>query len=504
MPKFPSFPATAPEVGRPDILLERASKAQREGRPDEAIPLFRRALAIDPTNIIALNSLAIACGEAGDLQNAIEQFDNSLRIDPDQPATWQNRGIALSRAGRINDAIACFDRIIALRPDYGPGYVLRADALYFMGRFEDALAAYDKVLPLMPNDAPVAANRGAALQGCGRFSEALQEYDRAISLNPDYAMARANKGILLMLLGDFPNGFRLFEWRWRVFPPSFKRPMTQPPWLGETDIAGKTLFIYGEQGYGDMLQCCRYAGVAAKAGARVVFETERPLFALMETLDGVAELIPEGAPTPEYDVHCPIMSLPLAFGTTVATIPAQVPYLKANPDASAKWREKLAGLPGRRIGLVWAGGARIGIAEVTAADQRRSLSLTALAPLASIQGCSFVSLQLGPAAEQTAKPPAGMILHDHTGALVTFADTAALIDNLDLVISVDTSTAHLAGALGKPIWLLNRFDTDWRWLLDRDDSPWYPTLRQFRQSRAGDWASVVHALAEALRVFVTN
>jgi hypothetical protein len=195
------------------------------------------------------------------------------------------------------------------------------------------------------------------------------------------------------------------------------------------------------------------------------------------------------------------MSLPLAFGTTMETIPANVPYLGADADAAANWRDKLAGVQGRLVGLVWAGGARPGIAEVITADQRRSVPLAALSPLASIPGCTFVSLQFGPASEQTARPPAGMTLIDHTHDLHNFADTAALIANLDLVISVDTSTAHLAGAMGKPVWLLNRFDTDWRWLLDRDDSPWYPTLRQFRQSRPGDWASVVQSLADALREF---
>ena len=278
--------------------------------------------------------------------------------------------------------------------------------------------------------------------------------------------------------------------------------MTQPLWLGDTNIAGKTLFIYAEQGLGDTIHGCRYVTMAAKAGARVILEVPAQLTELMRSLAGVAQLIGEGDPPPEHDLQCPIMSLPLAFGTTLETIPADVPYLHADPDKGAKWGGQLAALPGRRVGLVWAGGARIGSAEVLSADQRRSVPLAALAPLATIPDCTFVSLQLGPPSEQAANPPAGMMLFDRTSELKSFADTAALIANLDLVISVDTATAHLAGALGKPIWLLNRFDTDWRWLLDRDDSPWYPTLRQFRQSKPGDWASVVQSVADALRVFV--
>jgi tetratricopeptide (TPR) repeat protein len=488
MPKQPSSLIAAPSiaVGRPEILLERAKQASLAGRGDEAIQLFRRILAIDPTNAEVINLLAIAYGDSGDLPRAIEQFDNALRIDPDQPAAWQNRGLALSRVGHMLEAISCFDRIIALRPDSEVGYILRADTLYLMGRFQDALAAYDQVMPLVPNVAAIAANRGATLQWCGRFDEALAEYDRAIALDANHAMAWANKGILMMLLGDLPGGLPLFEWRWRVFPPEHKRAMTTPLWLGETSIAGKTLFIYWEQGYGDTLHCCRYATMAANAGARVILEVQESLTELMRTLDGVAVLINQGDPTPDHDLHCPIMSLPLAFGTTLETIPAEVPYLHAEPERVAYWRERLAGLSERRIGLVWAGGARIGNAEVLTADQRRSVPLAA-------------SLQVGTASEQAARPPSGMALFDGTGDLKNFADTAALIANLDLVISVDTSTAHLAGALGKPVWLLNRFDTDWRWLRNREDSPWYPTLRQFRQPRPGDWASVMQSVAEALR-----
>ena len=505
MPKLPSRGIAPPSIasGRPGVLLERARIAGQEGRPEEAIQLYRRILAIEPTNTDVINSLAIAYAETGDLSNAIEQFDNSARIDPDQPAAWQNRGLALSRVGHMLEAIACFERMIALRPDHEAGYVLRADTLYLMGRFQDALAAYNQVVPLLPNAAAIAANRGAALQWCGRFDEAIAEYDRAIALDPNQAMAWANKGILMMLLGDLPGGLPLFEWRWRIFPPEHKRKMTRPPWLGETSIAGKTLFIYWEQGLGDVLHCCRYVTMAAKVGARVVLEVPKPLVELMASLEGVATLIGEGDPPPEYDLHCPMMSLPLAFGTTIETIPAEVPYLHPNQDLVAAWRDQIADLRGHRIGLVWAGGARIGSAEVLTADQRRSLPLAALAPLAAIPNCAFVSLQLGPPAEQAARPPAGMTLFDRTGDLKTFADTAALIANLDLVISVDTSTAHLAGALGKPVWLLNRFDTDWRWLLDRDDSPWYPTMRLFRQPKPGDWASVVQSMAKALRVFAT-
>jgi hypothetical protein len=313
--------------------------------------------------------------------------------------------------------------------------------------------------------------------------------------------------MLMMMLGDLPGGFALYEWRWGMAawiesPRRLRRQYTQPLWLGETSIAGKTILIHTEQGFGDVFQFCRYATLAAKAGARAIVEVQPDLAPLMATLPGISLVTSDREPLPDHDLRCPMMSLPLAFGTTVDTIPAEVPYLHADPARASGWRDRLAGLQGRRIGLVWGAGSRIGDAELVALEHRKSVPLQMLGPLTSVAGCEFVSIQLGRAAAQTASWPAGMTLHDFAKDLKDFADTAALMDNLDLVISVCTSTAHLAGALGKPVWLLNRFDTDWRWFLDREDSPWYPTMRIFRQPQPGDWASVVQSVTDALRIFV--
>ena len=275
-------------------------------------------------------------------------------------------------------------------------------------------------------------------------------------------------------------------------------------WLGETSIAGKTILLHTEQGFGDVFQFCRYATLAADAGARVIFEVEPDLLALMATLPGVARVVSDREALPDHDVRCPVISLPLAFGTTLETIPANVPYLRADPARVSDWRARLSDVRGRRVGLVWHSGSRIGDAELVALEFRKSVPFDLLAPLAAITGCEFVSIQVGPASVQAASPPAGMILHDVSDALNDFGDTAALMENLDLVISVCTSTAHLAGALGRPIWLLNRFDTDWRWFLDRTDSPWYPTMRIFRQPEPNDWTSVMDAVADALREFVRD
>ncbi len=508
---MPRRPITAtlmpePEIGRPAVLLERGIAAQREGCRDKAIALFRRVLQIDPTNVTAMNCLGATAGENGDLPTAIQQFSNSLRIEPMQPEAWFNLGIGQSRLGLAEEALKSFDRSLALAPRSELAHLQRASTLSRLGRYQDALAAFDETVRLLPNDTVAAKQRGLALQWCGQYEAAFREFDRALALNPEHAEAWVSKAMLLLMLGDLPAGFALYEWRWRMAvwldsPRRLRQVYTQPLWLGETSIAGKTILIHTEQGFGDVFQFCRYTALAADAGARVIVEVQPDLMPLMATLPGVSRVVSDREPLPNHDVRCPVMSLPLAFGTTLQTIPADVPYLRADPSRASAWRERLAGLPGRRVGLVWGAGSRIGDAELVALEHRKTLPLKALAPLAAVGGCSFVSIQVGAAAAQASAPPPGMALHDFTGDLKDFGDTAALMENLDLIISVCTSTVHLAGALGRPVWLLNRFDTDWRWFLERDDSPWYPTMRIFRQPQAGDWDAVVRSVVGALRDF---
>jgi hypothetical protein len=301
-----------------------------------------------------------------------------------------------------------------------------------------------------------------------------------------------------LLRGEYAEGWREFEWRWRggTAEEIKLRGFAEPQWQGE-DVAGKTLLLHAEQGFGDTLQFCRYASLVG-ATARVILEVQPPLVRLCSGLAGVARVVARGEPPPAFDLHCPLMSLPLAVGTTLDTIPSGVPYLAADPELVVGWRERLAGLDGLRVGLVWAGSLRPE-PELSAIDRRRSITLAMMASLGEASGVSFISLQKGEPAAQSANAALGLALHDFTANLQDFADTAALIEALDLVISVDTSVAHLAGALGKPIWLLNRFDTCWRWLLNRDDSPWYPQLRQFRQPSPGDWNSVMRAVRDALQ-----
>jgi tetratricopeptide (TPR) repeat protein len=509
MPRLPVTSAMMPrqEIEHPDVLLGRALNAERDGGRHKAVQLYRRILEIDPANLQAVNRLGVLAGESGELSAAVRQFRHSLRVDPNQPEAWFNLGIAQSRLGQSQEALASFDSMIGLTPLSGGGHLQRGATLARLGRHRDALAAFDEARRLSPNDLLIAIHRGLALQWCGQHDQAFGEFDRAIATNPDFAEAWVSKALLLMTLEDLPAGLPLFEWRWRMStrrasPARAARVAARPVWLGEPSIAGKTLLIYLEQGLGDVIQFCRYAPLAAKAGARVIVEVQPSLTTLMATLPGVSQVVSEQEKLPDHDFCCPMMSLPLAFRTTVATIPADVPYLLADAGRASEWKARLTGLHGRRIGLAWGAGSRLGDSELVALENRKTIPLSALAPLAAVAGCEFVSLQLGPAAAQAASPPPGMVIHDLTAHIGDFADTAALMENLDLVISVCTSTAHLAGALGKPVWLLNRFDTDWRWFLNRGDSPWYPTMRIFRQSQPGDWTSVVQSVTDALRQFL--
>ena len=319
-------------------------------------------------------------------------------------------------------------------------------------------------------------------------------------MRPDYADAHYGLGWVLLLMGRLEEGWREYEWRWKTKPiAATARQFTVPQWNGES-IGDRTLLLHAEQGLSDTLQFCRYVPLIPD-GAKIVLEVQPSLERFLSQLPGVAALIPQGAALPPFDLHCPLLSLPLALGTILEGIPAAVPYLKADPMLAARWGERIAHIEGLRVGIVWAGQD---LEELMPSDRSRSTGLAMMEPLGEVSGVSFISLQQGEAATQRANPPYGMVLYDFTADLQDFADTAALIDRLDLVITVDTAVAHLAGALDKPVWLLNRFDPHWRWLLDRDDSPWYPQLLQFRQSSPGDWTSVVLRVRDALQLLANG
>jgi tetratricopeptide repeat protein len=470
------------------------------GRLDRAEAIYLEALKAQPNNAGALFFLSVLRHQQGNALEAVNLLTNTLAIEPNHPEACCHLGVALRDLGRPAEAEASYREALRLRPDYPEAHNNLGNVLSDLGRLAEAEASYREALRLRPDCPETHNNLGGALNDLGRPAEALACYERALAIRPDDVSAHFGRSRPLLLRGDYAEGWREFEWRWRggTAEEIKLRGFAAPQWQGE-DVAGKTLLLHAEQGFGDTLQFCRYASLVG-ATARVILEVQPSLVRLCSSLAGVAQVIARGDPLPAFDLHCPLMSLPLAVGTTHDTIPARVPYLAADPKLVAGWRERLAGLDGLRVGLVWAGSLRPE-PELSAIDRRRSIALAMMAPLSETSGVSFISLQKGEPAAQSANATSalGLALHDFTANLQDFADTAALIETLDLVISVDTSVAHLAGALGKPIWLLNRFDTCWRWLLDRDDSPWYPQLRQFRQPNPGDWNSVMRAVRDALQ-----
>jgi tetratricopeptide (TPR) repeat protein len=406
------------------------------------------------------------------------------------------RAVSAYKSGKLIEAEQLCQKIIAKKRNFFDALHLLAVLQSKMGNRDKALASYDRALSVRPDSTEVLSNRGNTLHELKRFEEALASYDRALTLRPDYAAAHYNEALCRLLVGDFERGWNKNEWRWQTNQVA-KRNFTKPQWLGHENIAGKTILLYAEQGFGDAIQFCRYVPLVAKRGAHVILEVPKPLQELMSNLTGVAQIASNGDPLPDFDFHCSLLSLPLAFGTRLATIPAAIPYLRASSPALNDWDTRLGPRGRPRIGLAWSGH------PAHKKDHNRSISLGSLLSLLEINA-TFVSLQ------KDIRPDDATVLKDrsdicHFGdALESFSDTAALMSHLDLVISVDTSAAHLAGALAKPVWVLLPFIPDWRWLLDRDDNPWYPTARLFRQDATRGWDNVIERVHAALHDFVQS
>jgi Flp pilus assembly protein TadD len=468
------------------------------GRPAEAEVRHREALRLRPDYAAAYSDLSRTLYELGRRAEAEASSRQALRLRPHYVEAYHNLGNALRDLDRPDEAEASYREALRLRPALPETRNNLGNLMCDLGRLAEAEACYREAIRLRPEFVDAHIGQGVVLRCMGRLAEAAASYRAAIRLQPDNPEPYNNLAYALLAAGRYEEGWQEYEWRWKTRHLSGGvRDFPVAQWGGEA-LGGRVILAHAEQGFGDTLQFCRY--VPLIGGGRVVLEVQPPLARLLSGLPNIAAIVARGDRLPPFDLHCPLLSLPRAFGTTLASIPAGVPYLAADAARAASWRGRLAGLGGLRVGLVWAGGRRANVRpEVVAADHRRSVALRAMGPLGDIPGVHLFSLQKGePAAQFTDRPP-GMTLHDFTAELDDFADTAALVEALDLVISVDTAVAHLAGALGKPVWLLNRFDSDWRWLLDRDDSPWYPTLRQFRQPAPGDWRSVIACVHDALR-----
>jgi hypothetical protein len=428
------------------------------------------------------------------IDEALAAYERAIALKPDFVEALNNRGNILAGLKRHDEALASFDRALVLRPDFAEAHNNRGVTLYELRRFDEALASHDRAIALKPNHPEALNNRANALHELRRHDEALASYERAIALKTGYAEAHWNEGLARLRLGDFRGGWPGYEWGWKAGHRGTERRLARPRWTGAEPLAGKTVLLYAEQGFGDAIQFVRYAPLVAGAGARVVIEAHSSLAALLSGVQNVSSVVSRGRPLPAFDFHCPLLSLPLAFGTELHTIPARVPYLSAPKARLARWKARLPSTEGLRIGLTWSGRKL--------PDPDRSMALAQLAALLDLPGVHFVSLQkdLRDSDEAALRGRPGLL---HLGPdLADFADTAAVIAQLDLVISIDTAVAHLAGALGKPVWILLPFSSDWRWLLDRDDSPWYPTARLFRQDKTRTWDAVIARARAALDDFV--
>jgi len=493
------------DAGYGEAHFARGNALKGLRRWEEALASYRRAIALRADHAPAFCNCGVVLMEMKRWDAALACFDRALTIKPDFAEAYNNRGNVLCEQKHWAAALESYERALALNPRYAAAHCNRAFVLYELMRWEEAVASCDRAIALEPDYAEAHTNRGGVLRSLQRLDEAIASFDRAIALRPDLVTAHVNRSMALLLAGDFERGWRGYEWRWRGeggWCTSEKRSFSQPLWLGETPLEGKTLLVYAEQGLGDTIQFCRYAKVAAGLGGRVILEVPEALLSLLSGLEGAADVVARGAPLPEFDRYCPLLSLPLACGTTLSSVPAQTPYLKIGIERGRRWREKLGPRDRPRVGIAWSGGFRPNQPELWAANNRRNIPLMALAPLKH-PGIAFYSLQKGQPAESmlaelVARRWDGPVLEDFTAELHDLADTAALIEQLDLVISVDTSIAHLAGALGKPVWILNRFDTCWRWMLERSDSPWYPCARIYRQRRPGEWEAVVESVRRDL------
>lgn len=489
-------------VARPayaQVWTNRGNALAELGQPEAALASYNKALDVQPTPDCYSNRGNVL-RKMGWQAQALESCDKALALNPSFVDAYDNRGLVLHDLGRYAEAVESYDRALSLKPDHAAAHLNRGIALSEMGRHAEAIESYDRAIEVAPSRAMAWYNawnnHGVALTELGRHAEAPASYEQAIAINPANAEAHWNLGLCKLQLGDFERGWHEYEWRWKQkkLEPADLRGFAQPLWLGQQPLEGKTILLHAEQGLGDTLQFCRYAREVSGLGARVILEVQKTLASLLQGLEGVDELVARGQPLPLFDFHCPLLSLPLAFNTRLPGIPPPAAILTSGPasyDRRTAWEARLAPKRAPRVGLVWSGNAS------HMNDQNRSIALADLLEHLP-PGPQYVSLQkdVRDADRRTLQAHPEMLnfgdeLHD-------FTDTAALCALMDGVVSVDTSVAHLAGTLGSKLWLLLPFNPDWRWMLERSDSPWYPSATLCRQLRPGDWDSVMAGVGDQL------
>ncbi len=506
-------------------LMARSISLRREKSPEEALKCVEEALSTDPKFYPAFVEKGIVLFELARYEESIECFDLFLK-------NISNSQVRELRDSCLKHALATYDRILSNNKVNVEVLLKRGDILQRLHRYEDAvytynlaleiyvnnvvnllnkrgnalldldnpqyaLESYNRALELAPRNASLFFNRANVLRQLARVNEAMDSYDQALVYKPDLAEARMERSHCRLAVGDYEEGFREYESRWEVsqLKPS-KLKSSMPLWLGKENLAGKTILLWAEQGFGDTVQFLRYVPTVAQTAGLTILRVPTVLQALAHSLDCPVSIINFADPLPPHDFNCPLMSLPLAFGTTLESVPANVPYLRPQPDQVEKWRKELGPRARPRIGLVWAGRRREPV------NRTRDMGLEFVRPLTSLD-LEIISLQKE-IPDQDKKVLESMQISRLGEKLTDFEDTAALIENLDMVISADTVVAHLAGALGKPVWIMLRKSGEWRWLMERSDSPWYPTARIFRQKTPGDWAGLISDIAQQLQVFLMS
>jgi len=460
---------------------------------EEAAAHCAEAVRLDPDLAEAHHGLGYALLQLRRVDDAVAAIETALRLKPDLAEAHGNLAAALLRRGQVHEALARLQEALRLQPDLADAHVHRAHALWQLGRFDEAAAAGAEVVRLKPDSAEGHNVLGVVHMKAGRPAEAVAAFGRAVEIKPEFAQAHFNRGLALLLQGDYEQGWPEYDWRWRC-RDFVSQPVAEGGWDG-SPLAGLTILLHAEQGMGDALQFIRFAPLLKEQGATVIVACSPALVPLLSRGPGIDQVVEQGAAV-KFDVEAPLLSLPGKLGTTLNTVPARVPYLFGDPDREEHWRRELGRVPGFKVGIAWQGN------RDHPEDRLRSVPLTRFAPLAG-EGVRLISLQLGPGREQidalAGRFPVEELAPRSEESSWTFLDTAAVLKGLDLVITVDTAVAHLAGALGVPVWIAVAFAPDWRWLLEREDSPWYPTARPFRQARFGDWDEVFGRMARELR-----
>lgn len=479
---------------RPSTLLNLSLVQFEQGKIQEAKKAAERIIFVDPDNAAALTQIGAIYLKLGSYDLAISKLENAIALNPNHYEAHNVCGNAMKELKRFGDALTSFGRAIALNPGYAEAYSNSGNILHELERFDEALAYYDKAIGLNPDYVEAYYNRGNTLLELGQLDKALASFAKAIALKPDYADAHYGRSYPLLQIGDYRRGFREYEWRKLREKPLGARNYAKPLWSGKEDIAGKTILIHHEQGLGDTIQFSRYIPLLEERGANVLFAPQKQLQRLLSGISDSCVIVGVNDASLDFAVHSPLLSLPLAFNTTLSTVPDSVPYLKAEPELVKHWKSRL-GDQGFKIGICWQG-------SKNKIDRGRSFSVTEFYDLSQIRGVRLISLHKGAGETQLECLPSGMAVEmlgvDFDAGEQAFLDTAAVMACCDLIITSDTAVAHLGGALAMPTWVALKYIPDWRWLLNRDDSPWYPTMKLFRQKQRNDWRGVFEEIKDSL------